>query len=73
MLVLQLGGWENRSQAPQLEEGLREQDGRHTVPDFVNTQAINARALVQGLAYPYMQAAIAQLFYQTKGQAGSSC
>jgi hypothetical protein len=32
------------------------------IPDFVNTQAINARALTQSLAYPFMQAAIAQLF-----------
>lgn len=31
-------------------------------PDFVNTQAIYARALTQALAYPIMQPAIAQLF-----------
>jgi hypothetical protein len=37
------------------------------IPDFVNTQAINARALVQALAYPFMQAAIAQLFYNVPG------
>ena len=40
---------------------------RRNVPDFVNTQAINARALTQALAYPLMQAAIAQLFYNVPG------
>jgi hypothetical protein len=34
----------------------------HT-PDFVNTQAIYARALTMALAYPLAQPAIAQLFY----------
>jgi hypothetical protein len=37
--------------------------GKH-LPDFVNTQAIYARALTMGLAYPFAQPAIAQLFYQ---------
>ena len=37
------------------------------LPDFVNTQAINARALCQALAYPFMQAAIAQLFHNCPG------
>merc|ERR1719201_3047130 len=32
------------------------------LPDFVNIHAVYARALVQGIAYPFMQAAIAQLF-----------
>ena len=36
-------------------------------PDFVNTQAIYARALTQALAYPFMQPAVAQLFHQTAG------
>merc|ERR1719217_1990641 len=39
-------------------------DGKSISPDFVNTQAIYARALTQGLAYPFMQPAVAQLFHQ---------
>jgi len=31
-------------------------------PDFINTQAINARALVMALAYPEIQAAVSELF-----------
>jgi hypothetical protein len=37
------------------------------IPDFVNTQAINARALAQALAYPFLQAAVAQLFHTVSG------
>jgi hypothetical protein len=37
------------------------------IPDFVNTQAINARALAQALAYPFLQAAVAQLFHNVPG------
>jgi hypothetical protein len=42
-------------------------ESSHLVPDFVNTQAINARVLIQALAYPYMQTAIAQLFHANTG------
>ena len=35
---------------------------RYREPDFVNTQAINARVLVQTLAYPIIRNAIAELF-----------
>lgn len=38
-----------------------------SMPDFINTQAINARALVQALAYPLMQPAIEQLFHVRAG------
>merc|ERR1719281_571624 len=41
--------------------------GDALIPDFVNTQAIYARALTQGVAYPFMQPAVAQLFHQTAG------
>ena len=39
---------------------------RCMVPDFVNTQAIYARALAQALAYPVMAPAISQLFMVEK-------
>ena len=35
--------------------------------DLINTQAINARGLVQALAFPTMQPAVAQLFHDTPG------
>ena len=34
------------------------------VPDFVNTQAINARILCQTLAYPLIRSAVAELFHE---------
>jgi hypothetical protein len=47
-----------------LANSMKLRDGVIVAPDFVNTQAIYARALTQGLAYPYMQPAVAQLFHQ---------
>ena len=38
-----------------------------TEPDFVNSQAISARALVQTLAYPIIQPAIKDLFIEEEG------
>ena len=38
-----------------------------TEPDFVNSQAISARALVQTLAYPIIQPAIKDLFVEEEG------
>jgi len=38
--------------------------------DFVNVQAIIARALTQGLAYPYMQPAVVQLINPAPGSPG---
>jgi len=41
---------------------------RHTsLPDFVNTQGIYARALVQALSYPVMHTALKQLFQEQSG------
>merc|ERR1719353_2325496 len=47
-----------------LASAMKAECGGAVAPDFVNTQAIYARALTQGLAYPYMQPAVAQLFHQ---------
>lgn len=38
--------------------------GRIESPDFINTQAVYARVLCQGLAYPVMQPVISQLFHR---------
>ena len=38
-------------------------------PDFINSQAVYARALVQTLAYPGIRPAIADLFEESKGSA----
>ena len=40
-----------------------------TEPDFVNSQAVSARALVQTLAYPLIQPAISDLFQESKNSA----
>ena len=40
-----------------------------TEPDFVNSQAVSARALVQTLAYPLIQPAIQDLFQESKNSA----
>ena len=45
-----------------LSEHIRNEDTTHHLPDFVNTQAMYARALVQTLAYPLISNAITQLF-----------
>ena len=44
--------------------------GKHQhLPDFINTQAIIARALAQAVAFPEMQAAISELFDDREGAA----
>jgi hypothetical protein len=42
-------------------------DGLQRVPDFVNTQAIKARALCQVLAYPEMGEVLTDLYSKAKG------
>jgi len=44
--------------------------GKSSQPDFVNVQAIYARALVQSLAFPRMEPAIQQLFSNRPGTPG---
>ena len=46
----------------------REREPEHD-PDFVNTQAIVARALCQSIAYPRMNAALSELFNDQPGSA----
>ena len=47
---------------------VREREPEHD-PDFVNTQAIVARALCQSIAYPRMNAALSELFNDQPGTA----
>ena len=42
---------------------------KYREPDFVNTQAINARVLTQTLAYPIIRGAIADLFDESRSSA----
>jgi len=46
-------------------------DGASHEPDFINTQAIIARSLVQNLAYPQMQAALSELLSHGVQDAGA--
>ena len=39
-------------------------DESSQIPDFVNSQAINARILCQTVAYPLIRSAIAELFHE---------
>ena len=48
---------------PRDHEGLMRRD-----PDFVNTQAINARVLCQTMAYPLIRNAVAELFSEDERQ-----
>jgi len=38
-------------------------------PDFINSQAISARVLVQTLAYPHISKAVAEIFTEEEGKA----
>ena len=56
---------------PRESQAMRAEDGRYShLPDFINTQAIIARALAQAVAYPEMQSAVGELFDDAEG---SSC
>lgn len=45
-------------------------ESKASIRDMVNTQAVHARILVQALAYPVMQPAIAQMFTDAPGNPG---
>ena len=42
-----------------------------SMPDFINTQAIKARALAMALAYPQIERAVSELFYDFSNTADS--
>jgi hypothetical protein len=45
-----------------IDDIIKGEEGSRAIPDFVNTQAMFARGLVQVLAYPVVSSAITQLF-----------